>query len=804
MGFRFIRWFDELGREDQPVVGGKNASLGELLSSLSTPGVRVPDGFAVTADAFRRFRTHNELDELLEQEREAGGEGGRLRTVGQRLRSAVLEGQIPPDVEDEIRRAYRELGERFEATEVDVAVRSSALAEDMPDASFAGQLDSFLDVRGEEAVLAAYRRCCSSLFTDRVIAYRAEKGMSHLEAAISVGVQKMVRSDTGSAGVAFSLDPDTGFPDVVVVNAAPGFGEAVVRGETNPDQYTVFKPLLDGEETVPIVGRTRGDARGGTSTDPGRRYVLPDREILRLARAVCDIEDHFGTPVDVEWARDGGTGRMYVVQARPETVHSRSEVPLMARYRLAGEGEVVVEGVAVGSQIASGTVRRVLSVDEADRVRDGDILVTRHTDPDWVPIMRRVGAIVTDTGGRTCHAAIVSRELGVPAIVGTGDATALLAEGDEVTVDCSEGNTGRVHRGRLDFEVERLDLRDPPETRTEVMLNVGSPEAAFRWWRLPTDGVGLARMEFVITNQIRVHPMALVRYPEIDDPELRGEIERLTSGYDVKTEYFVDRLAEGIASLACAHWPNPVIVRMSDFKTNEYADLVGGELFESPESNPMLGFRGASRYYSDRYRPAFELECEAVRRVRRECGLTNVRVMIPFCRTLAEADRVLEILGDNGLGRGENGLEVYMMAEVPSNVVLADAFAERFDGFSIGSNDLTQLVLGVDRDAAELAELFDERDEAVKTVIAATIEAAHRKGIKVGICGQGPSDHPELAEFLVRAGIDSISLNPDTVLDGRRLVAAIEADLERPGAPQPERPAGERAGAGSRRRARRA
>mgnify|MGYP006286247503 CR=1 FL=1 len=776
MEFRYVRWFDDLGRGDRGSVGGKNAALGELVSSLSTDGVRVPDGFAVTADAFRRFRVYNELDGLLEREKTALAEIGNSGDVGRRLRSAVLEGEVPPEVDEEIRRAYRALGERFGGDELDVAVRSSALGEDSADASFAGQLDSFLDVRGEDAVLGAYRRCCASLFTDRVIAYRAEKGLSHQEAAISVGVQKMVRSDTGSAGVAFSLDPDTGFPDVVVINAAPGFGEAVVRGETTPDQYTVFKPLLDESTAVPIVGRTRGDF-APDDRPSGRRHVLPDREIVTLSRAVCDIEEHFGVPVDVEWARDGETGQLHVVQARPETVHSKDEAPVLARYRLAEEGDVLVEGVAVGSQIASGVVRRVLSVEESDRVRDGDILVTPNTDPDWVPIMRRVSAIVTDTGGRTCHAAIVSRELGVPAIVGTGSATGLLEDGQEVTVVCSDGATGRVHRGLLDFDVERMDLSDPPATRTDVMLNVGSPEAAFRWWKLPTDGVGLARMEFVITNEIRVHPMALVRFSEIDDPELRATIERMTAGYEVKTEYFVDRLAEGIATLACAHWPNPVIVRMSDFKTNEYADLVGGRLFERPESNPMLGFRGAARYYSDRYRPAFELECEAVRRVREECGLTNVRIMVPFCRTVAEADRVLEILEENGVGRGDSGLEVYMMAEVPSNVVLADAFAERFDGFSIGSNDLTQLVLGVDRDAADLADLFDERDEAVKTEIGRIISAARRHGIKVGICGQGPSDHPELADFLVRAGIDSVSLNPDSVVDGRRQVAAIEAEI---------------------------
>ena len=791
--YRYIRWFDHIRNDDISLVGGKNASLGEMISNLKERGIRVPDGFAVTSEAYWRFLEANDLREpLIDHLHDLRDGAESLETVGQAIRKAIRRAWIPEEIAEEIRSAYAELSRRYEMEEADVALRSSATAEDLPHASFAGQQESYLNIIGEAELMERCRRCYASLFTDRAISYRVEKGFRHMEVAISVGVQKMVRADKASAGVAFSLDTESGFPDAVMINAAWGLGENVVKGRVTPDQYTVYKPFLDREGVVPIVEKSLGEkerkeiyvsgAHGGSQsyyTHEGERgtYVLSDEEILQLARWTCTIEDYYETPMDVEWAKDGESGELFIVQARPETVQSQRGGASIKSYRLLGEGEELATGLSVGEAVAAGRVSRVLDVADADRVEDGAILVTRMTDPDWVPVMKRVAGIVTDTGGRTCHAAIVSRELGIPAIVGTGDGTQVLEGGEEVTISCAEGDEGHIYRGLLEWEEVDVDLEDVPETRTRLMLNVGSPAAAFRWWRLPTDGVGLARMEFIIGNRIRIHPMALVRYERLEDEEAKEEIAALTRGYDDKTEYFVDHLARGIGKIACVHHPEPVIVRMSDFKTNEYADLIGGRAFETPESNPMLGFRGAARYYSDRYREGFALECAAIRRVREELGLDNVLIMIPFCRTLAEADRVLEVLAENGLRRGENGLEVYMMCEVPSNVILAEEFAERFDGFSIGSNDLTQLTLGVDRDSGDLAYLFDERDEAVKRSLSTVIEAAHRKGCKVGICGQAPSDHPDFAEFLVEAGIDSMSLNPDSLLRVKRSVAETEARL---------------------------
>ncbi|MGH7540633.1 MAG: phosphoenolpyruvate synthase, partial [Gemmatimonadota bacterium] len=694
---------------------------------------------------------------------------------------------------------------------VDVAVRSSATAEDLPEASFAGQQETFLNVRGADDVLLACRRCYASLFTNRAIAYREKQGFDHLDVSLSVGIQKMVRSDRGSAGVCFSIDTETGFPHVILINAAWGLGELVVQGAVTPDQYTVFKPLLDRPGTTPIIDRTLGskerklvygapgawrptspdehgadapseeEADGPTqevATTMRERdtYVLSDEEVLELARWVVQIERHYGRPLDVEWAKDGETGALFIVQARPETVQSRQRAGVLKTYALEESGHELVQGVSIGQAIATGRVCVIEDPRDIDRFVDGSILVTEMTDPDWVPIMERAAGIVTNSGGRTCHAAIVSRELGTPAVVGTGNATQRLADGQEVTLCCAEGDRGYVYAGILRFREDEVDL-DVPQTRTRIMQNVGSPAAAFRWWKLPSEGVGLARMEFIVSNHIQIHPMALVRFDHLEDQDAKAKIEELTRGYADKTEYFVDHLARGIAKIAAASWPHPVIVRMSDFKTNEYADLIGGDEFETPENNPMLGFRGASRYYSDRYREGFALECAAIRRVREVLGLANVLIMIPFCRTLEEADRVLAVLAENGLERGRHGLEVYVMAEIPSNVILAEEFAKRFDGFSIGSNDLTQLVLGVDRDSAELASLFDERNEAVKRAIRDLIERAHAQGRKVGICGQAPSDHADFAEFLVEAGIDSISLNPDSIVDVKRRVARMEEKL---------------------------
>ena len=788
---QYVIWLEKLGRDDVARVGGKNASLGEMLRNLDKKGVRVPPGFATTADAYWRYIEVNDLRRVISDSLAALEAGhAPLAEVGATIRREFLRGTWPTDIAKVIQASYRELCLRARQADAGVAVRSSATAEDLPDASFAGQQETYLNIRGETALLDACRRCYASLFTDRAISYRKVKGFDHMKVALSIGVQRMVRSDLGGAGVMFSIDTETGFDKVVLVNAAWGLGENVVQGTVDPDEYQVFKPLLAQLSLVPIIEKKLGEkaqkmvyAQGSerptrnvpTSKAERAAFVLNDQDILTLARWACVIEDHYGRPMDMEWAKDGETGELLIVQARPETVQSRKEASAFKSYRIKSKGRKLVSGLSIGDAVVSGRVCLIENPREIGRFVDGTILVTQTTDPDWVPIMKRAAAIITDHGGRTSHAAIVSRELGLPAIVGTGNATHILHEEQEVTVSCAEGDDGFVYEGRADYETEELDLQSVPATRTQVMLNLANPAAAFRWWRLPADGVGLARMEFVVSNHIKVHPMALVRYDTLKDEDSKRTIADLTQGYSDKTEFFVDRLTRGLARIAAAYHPKPVIVRMSDFKTNEYANLIGGAAFEPKEENPMLGFRGASRYYSSRYRDGFALECRAIRRLREEMGLRNVIVMIPFCRSTKEADRVLAVMAENGLRRRENGLEVYVMCEIPSNIILAKAFAERFDGFSIGSNDLTQLTLGVDRDSGELAELFDEQDEAVKWMIESVIREAHKAKAKVGLCGQAPSDHPEFAEFLVGCGIDSISVSPDSFIAVKQRVAAAEA-----------------------------
>jgi pyruvate, water dikinase len=790
-----VIWFEELQRDDVARVGGKNASLGEMVRHLGQKGVAVPPGFATASDTYWRFVEANGLRAVMDAHLAAFHAGKEtLAEAGAAIRKAFVSGDWPKDIASAISAAYRELGRRAGKSEVDVAVRSSATAEDLPDASFAGQQESFLNIRGQRALLDACRRCLASLFTDRAISYREAKGFDHDKVALSVGVQQMVRADIGAAGVMFSIDTETGFDRVVLINAAWGLGENVVQGSVNPDEYQVFKPLLGKEGTSPIIGKKLGEKARKmiytrdpqtptrnvpTSKDERARFVLDDDDILMLARWACNIEDHYGMPMDMEWARDGDTGDLFIVQARPETVQSAMGAGPIKSYRIKSSGRRLVTGLSIGDAVVAGPVCVIESASEIDRFVDGAILVTGTTDPDWVPVMKRAAAIVTDHGGRTSHAAIVSRELGLPAVVGTGDATRVLHDDQEVSVSCAEGDEGFVYEGTAEFEVEELEFGDIPETGTEVMLNLANPAAAFRWWRLPADGVGLARMEFVVGNHIRIHPLALVHYDRLKDEAARRKIAELTEGYEDKTEYFVDRLSRGLSRIAAAQHPNPVIVRLSDFKTNEYANLIGGAEFEPREENPMIGFRGAARYYSPRYREGFALECRAIRRLREEMGFDNVIVMIPFCRSVAEADKVLAVMAENGLERRGKGLEVYVMCEIPSNVILAGAFAERFDGFSIGSNDLTQLVLGVDRDSGELAELFDEQDEAVKWMIENVIRAAHKAGTKIGLCGQAPSDHPEFADFLVSCGIDSISVSPDSFVAVKRRVAAAEQGRKR-------------------------
>lgn len=787
-----LLWFDQCGIEDVPIVGGKNASLGEMIRHLAPKGIRIPNGFATTAYAYREFLRGSGLDGKLQKlfEGLSVENLGELRRVGQEARNLVLEAEFPNELGKAIRGAYARLCEEYGA-DADVAVRSSATAEDLPDASFAGQHETYLNVRGANSVLEACRRCFASIFTDRAFYYRQTHGFDHLNVALSIGIQKMVRSDLASSGVMFSIDTESGFTNVVLINGSYGLGENIVQGAVTPDEYMVFKPTLK-EGFRPILSKIVGtkemklvyDVGGskGTKNVPvppadRKRYVLSEDEILELARWACVIEDHYSeankrySPMDMEWAKDGVSGQMFIVQARPETVQSRKDKATLKTWRLKSPGKRLVSGHSVGDAIGAGKARLIVDAQRMSEFEAGEILVTDKTDPDWEPIMKKASAIVTNQGGRTCHAAIIARELGIPAIVGTERGTGVLRQGQDVTVSCAEGDVGYVYEGILPFEVNEIALDEMPPLKTQIFMNIGNPRDAFSVASVPNDGVGLARLEFIIANHIQAHPLALVHFDEVKDAEARKRLAELTELYQDKPQYFVDKLAQGVGLIAAAFYPKPVIVRLSDFKTNEYAHLLGGRQFEPVEDNPMIGWRGASRYYHERYRDGFALECRAMKAVRETMGFKNVILMVPFCRTVEEGRAVLAEMAKHGLERGKEGLEVYVMCEIPSNVLLADEFFQIFDGFSIGSNDLTQLTLGLDRDSAMLASLFDERNAAVKKMIAMAIEAAKRNRRKIGICGQAPSDYPEFARFLVEQGIDSISLNPDSVVKTRVMLA---------------------------------
>ena len=771
---------EKLGKHDVERVGGKNASLGEMISHLSNAGVSVPGGFATTAQAYRDFleqsglnaKIQAELDQLNVDDVQA------LTTTGAKIRQWVVDTPLIPELETEIRTAFAELAQGN--PDIAVAVRSSATAEDLPDASFAGQQETFLNIRGIDNVLVAVKEVFASLFNDRAIAYRVHQGYAHAHVALSAGIQRMVRSETGAAGVMFTLDTESGFPDVVFITSSYGLGEMVVQGAVNPDEFYVSKPLLE-KNKLAIVRRNLGSKHQkmiygdhgvtGESTVivdvekvERQQFSLNDHELTELAKQALIIEKHYGSAMDIEWAKDGDDGKLYIVQARPETVKSRENVGTMERYLLKQKGTVICEGRSIGQRIGSGKVRIVTSIKEMDKVQPGDVLVSDMTDPDWEPVMKRASAIITNRGGRTCHAAIIARELGVPAIVGCGNATEVLKDGQEVTASCAEGDTGHIYEGALAFEIQRNSIESMPPLPFKIMMNVGNPDRAFDFAQIPNEGIGLARLEFIINRMIGVHPKALLNFDSLPR-ETRAAVLARTAGYTSPIDFFVEKLVEGISTLAAAFADKPVIVRMSDFKSNEYANLIGGKLYEPEEENPMLGFRGASRYVSENFRDCFELECRALKKVRDEMGLTTVKIMIPFVRTVNEAARVIELLAANGLRRGENGLEVIMMCELPTNALLADKFLEHFDGFSIGSNDLTQLTLGLDRDSGIVSHLFDERDEAVKILLSMAIQACNKAGKYIGICGQGPSDHPDLAQWLMEQGIQSVSLNPDSVLE---------------------------------------
>lgn len=797
---KFILWFDELGIEDVPLVGGKNASLGEMYRLLTKKGIRIPNGFAITATAYqdllKKAGVEDDIKRVLK--------GLNVKNIvdlaekGRKVREIILKCEFPADLRKDILVAYERLCNFYKQKDVDVAVRSSATAEDLPDASFAGQQETYLNIKGEHELLDACKKCFASLFTNRAIAYRQEKGFDHFKVYLSIGVQKMVRSDLSCSGVMFSIDTETGFKNSVIINASYGLGENIVQGAVNPDEYYIFKPtLIKGFK--PIIGKVLGEksirmiySNEGTKPtknidvpqEERKQFCLTDEEVLQLAKWACMIEDHYSqkrgrwTPMDMEWAKDGETNQLFIVQARPETVQSQKQKNMYEEYSLKQKGKLIVTGKSVGNKIGQGEANVIKSVRDIEKFKQGQILVTEMTDPDWVPIMRIAKAIVTNRGGRTCHASIISRELGIPCVVGTNNATEKIKPGQKVTVSCAEGEEGKVYEGLLKFNITKINLEHIPKTKTKVMVNIGNPEQAFDLSFLPVDGVGLAREEFIVNEYIRIHPMALIRFNELSENE-KEKIERLTHGYRDKKQFFVDKLSMGVGMLAAAFWPNDVIIRMSDFKTNEYANLIGGSAFEPKEENPMIGWRGAARYYSEQFKEAFALECKAMKKVRDEFGLTNLKIMIPMCRTVDEGKKVLKIMSENGLVRGKNDLQVYVMCELPSNVILADKFSEIFDGFSIGSNDLTQTTLGVDRDSSLVAHIFDERNEAVKRMVAMAIETAKKYKRKIGICGDAPSTYPEFAEFLVQCGIDSISLSPDAVIKTKLIVANEEKRLKR-------------------------
>jgi len=797
-----ILWFDQVGIADIPLVGGKNASLGEMIQHNTSQGVNVPNGFATTAQAYRYFIQAAGLEEELRSlfcDLDVA-DINNLRQVGKRARSLILNTPFPEDLQQAITNAYQTMCDRYGA-DTDVAVRSSATAEDLPDASFAGQQETYLNISGISRVLEACHRCFASLFTDRAISYRQIKGFNHFDVALSVGVQKMVRSDLATSGVMFSIDTETGFQDAALITAAYGLGENVVQGAVNPDEYYVFKPTLKAGFR-PILDKRLGSKELKMVYDDGSKltknikvspeeknqFALNDEEILQLARWACLIEDHYSqvhgkhTPMDIEWAKDGMTQELFIVQARPETVQSQKSTNVLRSYEFTTQvkAQPLIIGRAVGSAIAQGKAHVITDASKIDQFLPGEVLVTDRTDPDWEPIMKKASAMITNQGGRTCHAAIIARELGIPAIVGCGHATSTLHTNQDMTISCAEGEEGKVYAGLLPFEVKEITLENLPRTRTQILMNVGNPQEAFRLAAIPNDGVGLARFEFIIANHIQVHPLALLNYNKLDN-FVKTKIAELTALYDNKPQYFVDKLAQGVGRIAAAFYPKPVIVRMSDFKSNEYANLLGGKQFEPDEENPMLGWRGAARYYDEGYRDGFALECQAILRVREEMGLTNVIPMIPFCRTPDEGRMVLAEMAKHGLQQSE-GLQVYVMCELPNNVIMAEEFAEVFDGFSIGSNDLTQLTLGIDRDSALVARLFDERSAGVKQMVKMAIAAAKKHNCKIGICGQAPSDYPEFAQFLVEQGIDTISLNPDSVLKTTLIIAAAEEaeDQKRP------------------------
>lgn len=792
---KLILWFEEIRLEDIPDVGGKNASLGEMYRALTSQGVKVPNGFAVTSEAYRYFLRHNKLEASL-KEMLTNLDVDNLEDLRRRardVRSAVLAGGFPTDLREQIWKAYDKLGR------CDVAVRSSATAEDLPDASFAGQQETYLNVHDDRALLDCVRKCFASLFTDRAISYRAQRNINHFDVNISVAVQKMVRADLAVSGVMFSIDTETGFQNSVLINASYGLGENIVQGAVNPDEYYVFKPTLAtgfrpvlkkelGNKEIKMIYDVGGEKHVKNVPVPPedrKRFCITDDEALQLARWSCIIEDYFSKkhgrkmPMDMEWAKDGLTSELMLLQARPETVHSNQKngkADTLSIYQILEPGKILITGRSVGEKVAAGRVRIINNVADLHQLKNGEILVTDKTDPDWEPGMKRTAAIITNRGGRTCHAAIVSRELGIPAVVGTQEGTDTLKDGQFVTLSCAQGEVGYVYDGELKFKETTVKLGTLPKLKTKLMLNVGNPDECFRHGLLPNDGVGLARMEFIINHFIKVHPLACIYFDRLDD-KVRDEIDKLSYGYKDKIDYFIDRLAQGVAMMAAAFYPNDVIVRMSDFKSNEYANLLGGRDFEPKEENPMLGFRGASRYYHPKYKEGFALECRAMRRVREEMGLKNMKLMIPFCRTIEEGKRVLAEMATHGLVRGKDDLQVYVMCELPSNVLLAEEFAKIFDGFSIGSNDLTQMVLGVDRDSEIVAPIFDERNPAVQGMIKSVIAASKKMGVKVGICGQAPSDYPEFAKFLVREGIDSISLNPDVALKTRLVINEAEREL---------------------------